>query len=143
MMLQLRPLICEGWVFLAVILDRHSQRVGGWTIRTRMKKGLAICALNKVIALRRPPKRCTQQGGGGSQCCSHDCRKIPHKHRLTTPVNGGGTCSDTTPVGIFFKCTKVELAVRRKWDTRRKVDMPRFEYCNGFQNPVTDIPSQE
>ena len=39
----------EGWVYLAVILDFHSRRVIGWTIRTRMKKDLAIRALNMAI----------------------------------------------------------------------------------------------
>jgi len=36
----------EGWVYLAVILDLHSRRVIGWVISNRMKKDLAIRALN-------------------------------------------------------------------------------------------------
>ena len=48
----------EGWVYLAVILDLHSRRVIGWAISNRMKKDLAIRALNMAIALRRPPKGC-------------------------------------------------------------------------------------
>ena len=45
-------------VYLAVILDLHSRRVIGWAISNRMKKDLAIRALNMAIALRRPPKGC-------------------------------------------------------------------------------------
>ena len=48
----------EGWVYLAAILDLHSRRVIGWAISNRMKKDLAIRALNMAIALRRPPKGC-------------------------------------------------------------------------------------
>ena len=48
----------EGWLYLAVILDLHSRRVIGWAISNRMKKDLAIRALNMAIALRRPPKGC-------------------------------------------------------------------------------------
>ena len=35
----------EGWLYLAVILDLHSQRVVHWAASDRMKKGLAIRAL--------------------------------------------------------------------------------------------------
>ena len=41
--------IREGWVYLAVILDLHSRRVIGWAISNRMKKDLAIRALNMAI----------------------------------------------------------------------------------------------
>jgi putative transposase len=39
----------EGWIYLAVILDLHSRRVIGWAISNRMKKDLAIRALNMAI----------------------------------------------------------------------------------------------
>lgn len=48
----------EGWLYLAVILDLHSRRVIGWAVSNRMKRDLAIRALNMAIALRKPPKGC-------------------------------------------------------------------------------------
>lgn len=36
----------EGWLYLAVILDLHSRRVIGWAVSNRMKRDLAIRALN-------------------------------------------------------------------------------------------------
>ena len=57
-------------VYLAVILDLHSRRVIGWAIAARMKKDLAIRALNMAIALRRPPKGCSHHTDRGSQYCS-------------------------------------------------------------------------
>ena len=36
----------EGWLYLAVILDLHSRRVVGWAVSDRMKKDLAIRALD-------------------------------------------------------------------------------------------------
>ena len=46
----------EGWLYLAVILDLHSRRVIGWAVSNRMKRDLAIRALNMAIAFRSPPK---------------------------------------------------------------------------------------
>jgi transposase InsO family protein len=35
----------EGWLYLAVILDLYSRRVIGWAVSNRMKRDLAIRAL--------------------------------------------------------------------------------------------------
>ena len=38
-------------------------------------------------------------------------------------------------VESFFKSLKAELVWRRTWQTRREVEIARFEYINGFYNP--------
>jgi transposase-like protein len=48
----------EGWLYLAVLLDLHSRRVIGWAVSNRMKRDLAIRALQMAVALRQPPKGC-------------------------------------------------------------------------------------
>ncbi len=70
----------EGWLYLAVILDLHSRRVIGWAVSNRMKRDLAIRALNMAIALRQPPKGCIHHADRGSQYCSHDYQRILRRH---------------------------------------------------------------
>ena len=48
----------EGWLYLAVILDLYSRRVIGWAVSNRMKRDLAIRALDMAVALRQPPEGC-------------------------------------------------------------------------------------
>ena len=48
----------EGWLYLAVILDLHSRRVVGWAVSDRMKKDLAIRALDMAVRLRQPLEGC-------------------------------------------------------------------------------------
>ena len=57
----------EGWLYLAAVLDLHSRRIIGWSVSNRMKKDLAICALDMAVALRRPPKGCIHHSDRGSQ----------------------------------------------------------------------------
>ena len=57
----------EGWLYLAVILDLHSRRVIGWAVSNRMKRDLAIRALNMAIAFRTPPRGCIHHTDRGSQ----------------------------------------------------------------------------
>ena len=65
----------EGWLYLAVILDLYSRRIVGWAVSNRMKRDLAIRALDMAVALRQPPKGCIHHTDRGSQYCSHDYQK--------------------------------------------------------------------
>ena len=125
----------EGWLYLAVILDLHSRRVIGWAVSNRMKRDLAIQALNMAIAFRSPPKGCIHHTDRGSQYCSHDYQKILRLNGFKVSMSGKGNCYDNAAVETFFKTIKAELIWRRSWETRRKAEMAIFEYINGFYNP--------
>ena len=125
----------EGWLYLAVILDLHSRRVIGWAVSNRMKRDLAIRALNMAIALRRPPKGCIHHTDRGSQYCSHDYQKILRQAGFQVSMSGTGNCYDNAAVETFFKTIKAELLWQRSWRTRRDAEIAIFEYINGFYNP--------
>ena len=48
----------EGWLYLAVMIDLHSRRIIGWAVSNRLKRDLAIRALDMAVALRKPPPGC-------------------------------------------------------------------------------------
>jgi transposase InsO family protein len=139
----------EGWLYLAVILDLHSRRVIGWAVSNRMKRDLAIRALNMAINLRQPPPGCIHHTDRGSQYCSHDYQKILRRHGFKASMSGKGNCYDNSVVLrrenspldcflallTFFKTLKAELIWRGQWPTRRAAEMAIFEYVNGFDNP--------
>ena len=62
----------EGWLYQAVILDFYSWRVIGWSVSNRMKRDLAIRALDMAVALCQPPEGCIHHTDRGSQYCSHN-----------------------------------------------------------------------
>ena len=45
----------EGWLYLAVVIDLYARRVVGHACSDRLKKGLALKALDRAVALRIPP----------------------------------------------------------------------------------------
>ncbi len=124
----------EGWLYLAVVLDLHSRRVIGWAVSNRMKRDLAIRALNMAIALRRPPKGCIHHSDRGSQYCSHDYQKVLRQHGFKVSMSGKGNCYDNAAMETFFKTIKAELIWRHSWHTRRAAELAIFEYINGFYN---------
>ena len=125
----------EGWLYLAVILDLYSRRIIGWAVSNRMKRDLAIRALDMAVALRQPPKGCVHHTDRGSQYCSHDYQNKLKKHGFKISMSGKGNCYDNAVVETFFKTLKAELIWRSAWLTRRQVELALFEYINGFYNP--------
>ena len=89
----------EGWLYLAVILDLHSRRVVGWAVSDRMKKDLAIQALDMAVQLRRPPAGCIFHSDRGSQYCSYDYQKKLQAYGLRPSMSGKGNC---------YGCDKLE-----------------------------------
>ena len=92
----------EGWLYLAVILDLYSRRIIGWAVSNRMKRDLAIRALDMAVALRQPPKGCIHHTDRGSQYCSHDYQKRLKKHGFEISMSGKGNCFDNAVVETFF-----------------------------------------
>jgi len=125
----------EGWLYLAVILDLYSRRVIGWAVSNRMKRDLAIRALDMAVALRQPPKDCIHHTDRGSQYCSNEYQKRLKLHGFKVSMSGKGNCYDNSMVETFFKSIKAELIWRNKWDTRRQAEGAIFQYINGFYNP--------
>ena len=99
---------------MAVILDLYSRRVIGWAVRNRMKKDLAIRALDMAVALRQPPKDSIHHTDCGSQYCSNEYQKRLKLHGFKVSMSGKGNCYDNSMVETFFKSIKSELIWRNK-----------------------------
>src|SRR5918994_4280259 len=57
----------EGWLYLAVVLDLFARRVVGWAVSARLHKELALEALRKALAIRRPSAGLIHHADRGSQ----------------------------------------------------------------------------
>jgi transposase InsO family protein len=125
----------EGWLYLAVVIDLYSRRVIGWAVSNRMKRDLAIRALDMAVALRQPPKGCIHHTDRGSQYCSGDYQKRLKQHGFLVSMSGKGNCYDNSMVETFFKSLKAELIWHQKWETRSQAEGAIFQYINGFYNP--------
>ena len=116
------------------IIDLYSRRVVGWAVSNRLKKDLALEALNRAVALRNPPPGCIHHTDRGSQYCSHDYQKQLRELGFKVSMSGKGNCYDNAVVETFFKTVKAELIWRDQWQTRQQVIIALFQYINGFYN---------
>lgn len=125
----------EGWLYLAVVLDLFSRRIVGWQLSDRMKRGLAMDALRRAIALRRPPPGLIHHSDRGSQYCSEDYRRLMREHGLIASMSGRGNCYDNAMVETVFKTIKAELIWRTAFATRADASRAIGRYIEGFYNP--------
>lgn len=125
----------EGWLYLAVVIDLYSRRVVGWAASDRMKKDLAITALQRAIAIRRPDPGLIHHSDRGSQYCSDEYQKILKNHGMEISMNGKGNCYDNAMVETFFKTLKSELIWRTVFLSRRQAECAVGTFVGGFYNP--------
>ena len=125
----------EGWLYLAIVLDLFSRRIVGWQLSDRMKRGLAMDALQRAINLRRPPSGLIHHSDRGSQYCSDDYRRMLRDHGFVASMSGRGNCYDNAMVETVFKTIKSELIWRTAFATRDQASKAIGQYIEGFYNP--------
>ncbi len=125
----------EGWLYLAIVLDLYSRRIIGWAVSDRLKKDLALTALRRAIAIRRPPKGVIHHSDRGSQYCSDDYQKLLARYGFIGSMSGKGNCYDNAMVETVFKTLKSELVWRTVFKTRCAAEMAIGRYIEAFYNP--------
>nr|WP_099513367.1 IS3 family transposase [Microvirga ossetica] len=126
----------EGWLSLAVILDLFARRVVGWAVSDSLHTELALEALRKALAIRRPGEGLTHHADRGSQYCSTAYQAELRKHGIRISMSGTGNCFDNAVVETFFKTLKSELVWRTVFQTRAEAKKAIGRYIDGFYNPV-------
>jgi transposase InsO family protein len=125
----------EGWLYLAIVLDLYSRRIVGWATSDRLKKDLALNALRRAIALRRPPPGLIHHSDRGSQYCSDDYQRLLSAQDMLPSMSGKGNCYDNAMVETVFKTIKSELIWRTSYQTRSAAELALGRYIDGFYNP--------
>ena len=87
----------EGWLYLAAVLDCHSRRVVGWSIRQGLEAELVTEAIEMAVTRRRPAEGLVHHSDRGSQY-------------VALKYGGVGTCGRFGPV-----CPPTWLSGRTRW----------------------------
>ena len=125
----------EGWLYLAIVLDLFSRRIIGWATSDRLKRDLALKALRRAIALRRPEFGLIHHSDRGSQYCSDDYQRLLKQAGMIASMSGKGNCYDNAMVETVFKTIKSELVWRTSFQTRAQAKISIGRYIDGFYNP--------
>ena len=126
----------EGWLFLAVVIDRFGRRVVGWSMQPDMRRNLVIDALEMVWFQRCPDQnnKLIFHSDRGSQYASDDFNKVLKEYAITPSMSGKGNCWDNAVVESLWASLKNELVFQRKFATKQQAKDAIFEWIVVWYN---------
>ena len=91
-----------GWVYLAAIVDLFARCVVGWAMRESNDTALALAALERAVASRRPDPGPVHRSDRGSPYCSDDYVKALDGIGAVRSMSRKGDCWDNAVAESFF-----------------------------------------
>lgn len=95
-------------MYLVIVMDLYSLRIGGWYMDKRMTMDLINKALIKAYSLRQPPKGLVFRSDCGSQNTSKHFRKLLKSNGIRVSMGDVVACWDNAVFERFFGSLKHE-----------------------------------
>lgn len=124
----------KGWMYLAVVMDLHSRKIVGWTVRDSLKTEGALDALKVAIGNREPEAGLIHHSDRGIQYASKEYQEVLEKHGMRSSMSRVGDCWDNAPMESFFGRMKQEIGVRL-FESKQAAQQAVFEHIERFYNP--------
>lgn len=126
---------CEGFAYLAVVIDLYARRVIGWALQSRQTTDLVLQALLMVVWRRKPNDKVLIHSDQGSQFTSMDWASFLKHHNLVHSMSRRGNCHDNAVAERFFNLLKRDRIRRRVYRSRDEARQDVFDYIEMFYNP--------
>ena len=124
----------EGWLHLAIVLDLYSRKIVGWATSQTVTQTLALEALQRALASRRPKPGLVHHSDRGGQYLSASYQHLLDAHGALCSMSRPGNCLDNAVAESFFHTLKTELVYQQFYRTREEARRAIFEYVEGFYN---------
>jgi transposase InsO family protein len=122
------------FVYLAVILDAWSRKVVGWELDRTLAARLAIAALEKAIAVRKPPPGLVHHSDRGVQYASDAYVRMLNRHEMIPSMSRPANPYDNASCESFMKTLKREEIYANEYqdldDLRTNIEAFIDQYYN-------------
>lgn len=125
---------CDGWLYLAVVMDLYSRKIIGWSMKSTLAKEIVLDALLMAVWRRRPKQQVIIHSDQGSQYGSDEWSRFCECHGLVPSMSRRGNCYDNAAVESFFSSLKKEKIRRYIFKTREQARSEIFDYIEVFYN---------
>jgi putative transposase len=124
----------RSWMYLVVFIDLYSRRVVGWALSTALDHRVALTALQRAVAQRRPPPGLIVHSDRGVQYACSGFTQWMVRHGFVQSMSRKGDCWDNAVAESFFHLLKTELTYHCHWLTYQAAHRSLFEYIEIFYN---------
>jgi putative transposase len=125
----------QGWVYLAVTLDRFSRRVVGWQLKPTLETPLVTEALERAQKERCPLPGLLHHSDRGVQYVSGGFQRLLQTHGIEQSMSRKGNCYDNALAESFFATFKAECLGAHVPATCQEARTMVFDYIETFYNP--------
>jgi putative transposase len=124
----------EGWLYVAVVMDLHSRKILGLSMRETLSQELTSAALQEAVGRQRPAAGLIHHSDRGRQYASYAYQALLNTHGITPSMGRRGHCYDNAYAESFFGTLKTELVHGEWYRTRQDARLSIFEYVQVFYN---------
>jgi transposase InsO family protein len=103
------PLVENGFLYLALLMDLYSRRIVGWELGANMKESLVLSALRFAIAGRQPVADLIHHTDRGGQYAGAEYRRVLERARMLQSMSRADDCYDNAIMESCFGTIKREL----------------------------------
>lgn len=125
----------EEWLYVAVVLDRYSRRIVGWSMIAEMTAQLVMDALLMAIWRRCRPREVLHHSDRGGQYTSEDWQRLMAEHAIQCSLSRSGNVWDNAAMESFFSSLKTERTASKVYRTRDAAQADVFDYIERFSIP--------
>jgi putative transposase len=126
----------EGWLFLAAVMDLHSRKIVGWSMREDLEAPLVVDAISMAIARRKPKPGLVHHSDRGSQYTSIAMGRTLRDSKIMASMGSKGDPWDNASAESCISTIKNELVNRSTFKTRDQARLALFRYIEAFYNPL-------
>ncbi len=137
----------QGWLHLAVVLDRYARRIVGWAMAPTLDQALAYDALTMALAERRPRPGLVFHSDRGGPYLALRVQQLVQRHRLIASTSRPGAAwitprlraSSTRSRPSWSTSTGIVPARKRAWPSSDYIaafyHRTRRHLSNGYRSP--------
>ena len=107
------PLVENGFLYLALLMDLYSRRIVGWELDGNMKEPLVLSTLRFAIAGRQPDTGLIHHTDRGGQYAGNGYRRVLERARMLQSMSRADNCYDNAFMESCFGTIKRELEMER------------------------------
>jgi len=108
--------IARQWRYLAVVMDRYSRRILGWSVSRRRDAALTCTALRLSVRNRQPGRRLMFHSDRGIEYAAFEYRDELARLGIIQSMNRPGKMNDNAHMESFFHSMKAEDLHGRRFD---------------------------
>lgn len=122
------------FVFVAVILDRFSRCVVGWSLERTLTARLTVTALKQAIAKRQPPRGLVHHSDRGVQYAAQEYVDVLVEHGMIPSMSRPANPYDNAACERFMKTLKEEEIDGRRYGDEQELREHVEEFIEQYYN---------